>query len=74
MDYKFIFGIFIFVHGIYSLYSSYKGEKSRFFTLPSYSWLPKKIFGKQYNRVDNLIWGSIELFIGFQMIKFFLFN
>ncbi len=69
-NYRVFLGFIILIHGFYSLYSSYKGKKSNFFALPSSSFIPKKIFGKHYNRIENFVWGSMELFIGFHMIKF----
>ena len=72
-SYRVFWGFIILIHGLYSLYSSYKGRKSNFFALPSSSFLPKKIFGKHFDRIENLVWGSVELFIGFHMIKILFF-
>ena len=59
-----IIGVLLIVHGFYSLYSSYKGSKTKHWEMPSTTYLPKKIFGKYFDRWHNFHWGMIEIFLG----------
>lgn len=65
---------YLLIHGLYSLYASYKNKETIHWELPSTTFLSKKIFGKHFNSWHNFFWGIVELFLGIIFLYFFLFN
>jgi hypothetical protein len=43
-----IFGVFLTVFGIYSIYAAIKNKKSIHFEMPSTTWLPEKNIWKTF--------------------------
>jgi hypothetical protein len=69
-----IISIALLLHGLYSLYSSYKGKKTLFLESYSTTYISKKIFGKHFDRWHNFFWGIIEVILGVGLIKLFYFD
>lgn len=69
-----LISIYLIIHGLYSLYASYKNKKTIHWELPSTTYLSKKIFGDHFDKWHNFFWGIIELILGVILLKFFLFN
>ncbi len=64
--------IYLILHGLYSLYAVYKNKKTIHFELPSTTFIPKWIFGKDFDKWHNLYWGIIELILGIVFLNFIL--
>lgn len=69
-----LISLLLFVHGLYSLYASYKGKKTIHFELPSTTYLSEKIFGKHFDRWHNFFWGVVEVILGGTLFLAFLKN
>jgi uncharacterized membrane protein HdeD (DUF308 family) len=62
---EFIIGVFLVIHGIYSLYTAYKGGPLRSQMSYSDTFLARKIFGKEGKNIYyNIIIGIIEIALG----------
>jgi uncharacterized membrane protein YfcA len=61
---KNIIGILLVIHGLYSLYRSYKGTKTIHWELPATTYIFEKIFGKNFDKWHNFFWGTIEVLLG----------
>jgi hypothetical protein len=61
--------IFLIIHGIYSIYSAIKGGPMRGVMMPSDTFIARKLLGEDgSNRFFNLLFGLVEVIIGFIMI------
>lgn len=65
---KILVSIYLISTGVYSLYSFYKNKETIHWELPSTTYLPKKIFGKHFNRYHNFYWGIISLIAGIAIL------
>ena len=56
--------LLLFGWGCWSIFAFLKGKKSQFLTMPDDEIIPKKILGKHYPKIVNLIFGTICLIGG----------
>jgi hypothetical protein len=70
-----ILTLYLIIDGIYSIYKGIRNEKTSFWGLSPSKIIPKRIFGKEnFNKFQNIFWGSIELILGGCLLKFLFFN
>ncbi len=55
----------LIVWGLWAIYASLSGKRLQFFVFYQDSYLFKKLFGKNYNRIMNLFSGLVCLIAGF---------
>jgi|GEM_PF-5695007 hypothetical protein len=68
MWYEIIGSIGLIIWGILSLRAFALNKKALFFISYTDEFLPKKLFGDNYNRIMNLILGIIELLCGLYIL------
>lgn len=73
MTIKILLSIGLILHGLYSLYASYKGKKTIHWELPSTTFLAEKILGKYFDKWHNFFWGVVEIILGIGLLNHFLF-
>lgn len=62
---KIIIGIFLVLHGIYSIYRGLKKKSQAGVMSPSDTYLSEKILGEKGSNIFwNLFWGIIEIIFG----------
>ena len=66
--YELISGLILFGYGVWSIIAIFKGKKIQWMVQYSEEFLPKKILGRYYDAVMNLIFGTISILGGLYLV------